>query len=115
MIGLKRHQNVAIPRVQRAVGQVLRVQGAVGQADVVENVVDLRSRYLIADLSLDQVEQAGGFLNAHSRRAADMENELPAVSLREKVFAKERHQNENGETKPQERGNEDAEAEDKFR
>jgi hypothetical protein len=31
-----------------------------------------------------------------------MKNELPAVSLREKVFAKERHKNENGETEPEE-------------
>jgi hypothetical protein len=41
-----------------------------------------------------------------------MKNELPAVRLREKVFAKERHENESGETKPQERGNEDAAPED---
>jgi len=31
-----------------------------------------------------------------------MKDELPAVGLREKVFAKEGHKNESGETKPQE-------------
>ena len=35
-------------------------------------------------------------------RGADMKNELPAVGLREKVFAKERHKNESSKTKPQE-------------
>jgi hypothetical protein len=31
-----------------------------------------------------------------------MEDELPAIGLREKVFAKERQEDKSGETKPQE-------------
>ena len=56
MIGLERDQEVAIPRAQRAVGKVLRVQRAVGQANVVENVIDLLSRYLLTDFSFDQIK-----------------------------------------------------------
>ena len=68
MIRLERNQNVAVARAERAVGQVLRVQRAVGQADVVEDVVDLRSWNLLADLSLNQIEELRRLFNAHSRR-----------------------------------------------
>src|ERR1017187_5579213 len=112
MIPLERYQNVPVAVAQSSVGQVLGIQGAVRQADVVENVVDLRSWNFLADLSLHQVEQARGFFNAHSGRAADMENELPAVGLGEEVFAKERYENESRKTKPEERRNEDASTED---
>ncbi len=101
VIGLERYQNVAVPCAQRSVGQVLRVQRAVGQADVVEDVVDLISWYLLTDLSLNQIEQLRGLFNTHSRRRPDMENELPTVSLREKVFTKERYQAKGDEAEPQ--------------
>ena len=56
MIRLERHEDVAIPGAERAVGEVLGVECAVGQADVIENAVDLLIRYLFADFSLDEIK-----------------------------------------------------------
>src|SRR5580692_5222110 len=100
MILLERHQNVAVSGSQRSIGQVLRIHAAIGQADVVENVVDLRRGNFFADLTFNEIEQASRLFNAHSGRRSHVKNELSAVRLGEKVFAKERHKNESGKTEP---------------
>ena len=97
----ERDEDVGIGCAGEARAIVDVVDVADGQADVIENVVDLCGRYLFADLALHKIEQARGFFNAHSRRGPDMKNELPAVGLRKEIFAQERHQNEGSETKPQ--------------
>ena len=48
----------------RAGGAVLQVERAVGQADVVEDVVHLAGGIVLADVLLDQVAEPGGLFDA---------------------------------------------------
>src|SRR5215470_18808173 len=108
VIFLQGHHNVAVVCSKRTVGQMLRVQGAVRQADVVQNVVDLARGNLFAYFVFDQIKEARGLFNAKTGRPTYVEDELAAVGIGEEVFAKEGKQEKHNKAGQQECGNEDA-------
>jgi hypothetical protein len=67
---------------------MLRVQGAIGQANVIENIVNLPSRDLFSDLAFNQIEQTSRFLDASSSRRPNMHDELTAIGRRQEYKGK---------------------------
>jgi hypothetical protein len=73
---------------------VLGVHGAVGQADVIENVVQFGGGDLVADVGFDQVAQPGGFFNAAPGGSAYVQNELAAIGAGKEILAQPGDQQE---------------------
>ncbi len=86
------------------------VDGAVGQADVVEDHVQLAGGDLAPDRRLDQIAQARGLLDAGAGLGPQVQDELPAVGVGEEVLAEPRSEQEGGQTDDQEDRNEDRSA-----
>jgi len=76
----------ASPGAERAGGVVHVIDGAIRQADVVEDVVELVGRNRPPYGVLDEVPPAGRFLNAGAGFGADVEEYLAAVRVREEVL-----------------------------
>src|ERR1700738_1272655 len=93
VLGGKRHKYVAGGRTDRSGIAVRKIDAAVGQAYVVDDVVDFIGRNLLSDRPLDLIAKIGGFLDAHSGRRAQMKFERAAVNAGEKVPAQPRNQN----------------------
>ena len=70
------------------------VHAAIGQADIVKDVVELTGGDLLTDGLLDQVTETGCLLDPESRLPANMQNEVAAIGARKEVLAKPRHQHE---------------------
>ncbi len=104
---LQRHHDVGVGRTDQAVGRIHGVEAAIGQADDVDDVVEIGLRHLGADILLDQIGDARGFLGAGAGLGAHMQDELPAVGGREEVVAEERRQAEHQDADAQENRNED--------
>jgi len=66
MVGLERDFDVGVVRSNRTTGQMLHVRSAVGKADVVQNVVDLGWRDLLANVVLNQVAELCRLLDARA-------------------------------------------------
>jgi hypothetical protein len=106
VVVLQADDDVAIHRADRARGAVGHVDGAVRQADAVDDRVDFLRRDQPADLALDLVEQRGGLLDAGAGGGAGMQGDGAAVHLGEEVAAEEGHQRQaaEGEDKEQREG-----------
>ncbi len=74
---------------------MLRVERAVGQADVVEDVVDLVGGNGLADVLFDQVAESGGLFDASAAFGAEMQDERAGVAAWEEVLAEERNSSRN--------------------
>ena len=85
---VERYQDVGVAGADQAGGGVLGVQGGVGQADVVQDVVELGGWDGAANLLLHQIADFGGVFNAGATGSAQVENERPAVAGGKEVLAK---------------------------
>ena len=74
------------------------IDGAIRQADVVEDVVQLFRRNYPPNRGLDEVHQPGGFFDACAGFGADVEEYLAAVRARDEVLSQPGHQEKGGET-----------------
>src|SRR5207302_5559053 len=88
----ERDENVRVSRADQARGGVLQIQCAVGQPDVIENVVHLIGWHGPANVLLDEVAEPGCLLDAGTALGAHMKDERARVAAGEEVLAKERHQ-----------------------
>src|ERR1700730_8377325 len=93
VLGGKSHKNVCVRCADRSGIAVREIDPAVGQAYVVDDVVDFIGRNLLSDRPLDLIAKIGGFLDAHSGRRAQMKFERAAVNAGEKIPAQPRDQN----------------------
>src|SRR5580693_3775470 len=94
MIFPQRNHYVAVVLTQRAVGQMLRIHGAIREATIVEDVIELFRRNLRANIVLNQIAQSRHFFNAHSWTATNMENKLSTIRIRKKVLTEPGQQQE---------------------
>ena len=87
VLRLERDQDLAVGRRHERRVAEGQVDAAGGEADVVEDGVDLVGRDRLADHVLDLGEAALGLLEARAGRGADVQAELPGVDRREEVHA----------------------------
>ncbi len=107
VIGLERDHDVGVRGADGARGRVRQVDGAVGQADVVEDRVHLARRDDLPDGGFDQVGEPRGLLDAGAGLGAHVQDELAAVGVGEEVLAEPGHQPAAATTAQQEARDED--------
>ncbi len=107
MVFLERHQDVRIARAEQPRSRVLRVQCAVGQADVVEDVVDLGLRHLAADGLLHQIAELGCLLDARPALRPHMKDERSIVGGWKEVLTEKRQQRKDTQAGQQKDGHEE--------
>ena len=67
------------------------IDGAVRQADVVQNGVHFRARNFTADECLDRIAELCGFLDTCSGLGSQMKNEFAVVAAWKEVLSQPRH------------------------
>ena len=82
------HHDVSISGSNQSRGSEHVVDCAVGQSDVIEDVVHLLRRNLLTDGRLDEVAKPGGFLNTRSGLYPHMQNELPVIAGWKEILTK---------------------------
>ena len=90
VIFLQADQRVAVLRADGAGVLIGHVDAGERQADIVDDIVELIGRNDAAHGLFDQIEQAGGFLDAGAGLGADMHQDLPGIDRRKEVLAQER-------------------------
>ena len=91
---LERDQRIAVLGADGASVLVGHVDAAERQADVVDDVVDLRRRDDAAHRLLDELEEARGLLDARAGLGAHVHQDLPGVDRREEILPEKRHERE---------------------
>ena len=86
---------------------MLRVERAVRQADVVEDVVHLGRRHSLADVLLNQIAELGGLFDSGAALGAQMQDEGAGIAAGKEVLSQERNQQKRAEAEQQEDGNKD--------
>src|SRR3981081_77796 len=101
------HQNVGVRAAHRRRIAVREIDAAVGQAYVVNYVLDFARRNLPPNRLLHLIAKVGGFFNAHSSGGAHMKLETAGVDAGEEVAAQPGNQNyERSDTAGEERDQE---------
>ncbi len=93
VIGRQGHKNICVRCANRRRIAVGKIDAAVGQPDVVDNIVDFARRNLLPNRLLDLIAKVGGLLNAHSGRSTHVKLEGAAVHAGEEVLAQPWDQN----------------------
>src|SRR4029077_1175604 len=104
------HQNVGVARSDEARCAVHKIDGAVGQSDVIQNVVDIVLGNLAPYRALDEVAQLRCLLDPRATLGAQMEDELTVVGVRKKILTEPRHKEECRRTGQQKRRDEQGSA-----
>src|ERR1700726_1656711 len=108
VLGGQTHHNVCIRAAHRRRVAVGEIDTAVGQANVVNDVLDFARRNLASNRLLDLIAKVGGFFNAHSGGATHMKLETASVNAGKEVAAQPRNQNyQRSETAGKEHNQED--------
>src|SRR6185369_5268812 len=84
------HEDVGVGGADGRGRAVAQVDAAVGQADVVDDAVQLRGGNLPADLRLHEVAELRRLLDARPRAGAEVQLELAGVHEGEEVLPQER-------------------------
>src|ERR1700732_2082057 len=103
----QRDQNVRVTRTDQAGGGVLQVQRAVGQSDIVENVVHLIGWHGLADVLFDQIAEPGGLFNAGAELSEKIKKTRAGIAAWEEVVAEKGFQQKRAQAECQEHRNED--------
>src|ERR1700693_5353719 len=93
MIGGQGYENVGVRCANGGRIAVRKIDAAVRQADVVNDVMDFPCRNLLSNRLLDLIAKIGRFFNAHAGGSTQMKLESPAVYAGEKIPAEPRKQN----------------------
>src|SRR5258708_30588634 len=93
MIGGQGHENIGVRAPNRSRIAVGKIDATVGQANVVNDVMDFSRRNLLSNRLLDLIAKIGRFFNAHASGSTQMKLESPAVYAGEEVPAQPRKQN----------------------
>src|SRR4030081_2820635 len=81
----ERHQNIRIGGADSSCAAVGRIDAAVGQSDVVNNVGDFARRQLLPDRSLDETREPGSVCEAVAGGGAHGEIEGAAIDGGEEI------------------------------
>ena len=109
MIGGQGHENVGVRRSNRGRVTVGKIDAAVRQANVVNDVVDFARRNLLSNRLFDLITKIGCFFNAHSGGSTQMKLKSAAVHTGEEVLAQPGKENyERAQTASEERNEEHA-------
>ncbi len=108
MAVLQREQQFSIEGADGAGVAVREVDAAVGNAQVVEDGLELVGRHQLADGDFHPVGQARGFLDAGAGGGAHMQADLPRIHGREEVAAQHRVQQARQQTEAEEEADETA-------
>ena len=106
MLFVQRDQDVGVGRADRSRVAIDVIDGAVRQADIVEDVVELRGWNGLADGGLDLVAEPGRLFDAGAGLGPHMQDELPAVGVGEEVLAEPGDEDETAEADEQKDGDE---------
>ena len=87
VLGGKSHKNVGVRCADWSRIAVRKIDAAVGQTYVVDDVVDFACWNLLSNRLLDLIAKVGGFLDAHSGGRAQMKFERAAVNAGKEVPA----------------------------
>ena len=103
------HKNVGIRSAHRRGIAVGKVDAAVGEAYVVDHVLDLACRNLFPNCPLNLIAEVCRLFNTHSRRRMHVQFERAAVHARKEVLAEPRNQHhKRADTKHEERSQKDS-------
>src|SRR6267378_2810611 len=92
MVFFERYQNIGVACSDKARCAVHEIDGAVGQADIVQDVVHLALGNLTPNRAFDEIAQLRGLFDPRAALGSEMEDELTAVRIRKEVLTKPRHQ-----------------------
>ncbi len=87
VVGRKRNKNVGIGCADWSRIAIGKIDAAVRQADVIDDIVHFAWRNLLSNRLLDLIAKVGGFLDAHSSGRTKMKLERTAVYTRKEVPA----------------------------
>src|ERR1700722_9784628 len=102
MVFFQRDQDIGVVRTDQARCGVLKIQGTVWQADVVQDIVDLGRWNRLADVLLDQIAQPRGLLDTGSALRPQMQDKGAGIAAREEVLSEEGQQQEGAEEEDKE-------------
>src|SRR6202521_3943964 len=103
----QRHKNVSVRTANRRRIAVGEIDTTVGQANVVNDVLNFARRNLASNRLLDLIAKVGGFFNAHSGGSTHMKLERAGINAGEEVAAQPGNQNyQRSETAGKERNQE---------
>src|SRR6202166_2281768 len=92
VIFVEGHQNIGVARSDEARGAVHEIDGAVRQADIVQDVVYFALRDLAADGALNEVAQLRGLFDSRAALGAEVQDELTAVGVGKEILTEPRHE-----------------------
>ena len=84
------HLDVGVGRANRRGRGIRKIQGGIGQADVVEDGDKLVGRNLLADRGFDLIAEGRRLFDAHASVGANVDHELAGVNRGKKVLPQER-------------------------
>src|SRR5208282_1530557 len=87
MVLSQRYHNVSVPRADGSRVAVGEIHAAVGQSDVINDADHFLGRELLTNGILNSIAKVRRFLNAGSGGRPQVQGELTAVNLGEKVLA----------------------------
>src|ERR1700676_357889 len=96
VLGGQTHHNVGIRTAHRRRIAVGEIDAAVGQADVVDDVLDFARGNLTSNRVLNPIAKIGRFFNAHSGGSTHMKLETAGVNAGKEIAAQPRDQNYQG-------------------
>ena len=89
---LERDEDVRVGRADYTGVRVGKIDTGIGQADVIEDAIEVLGGNFLANGGLDLVAQLGRFLHAQTSLGADVELEFARINRGEKVLTEERNQ-----------------------
>ena len=109
MLGIERDQNLGIAGADGSVGTVGLVDAGVGQADVVENRLQLSvAGIFLVQSGFDLVAEARRLFHAQAGAGAHMQAQQSRIHLRKEVLPEEHEESEREHAENQEANDEDA-------
>src|SRR5580692_3061457 len=113
MIFLEGHQNIGVARSDEARRAVHKINRAVRQPDVVQDVVRLALGNLTPYRAFDEIAQLRGLFDSRAALGAKVEDELTVVAARKEVLAEPRDKEERSKANQKKGGDEKGPAMDK--
>src|SRR5216684_6296426 len=102
MLGIECKQNLGIAGANGSAGTVGLVNAGVGQADVVENRLQLTPGNLLMEHGFDLVAKARRLFDSQTGTGANMQAQQAGIHLRKKVLSQEHEQPQREHAKDQE-------------
>src|SRR6202140_3406079 len=107
VLGGKRYKNVGVRCADRRPIAVGEFDAAVGQADVVDDVMNFARRNFLSNRLLDKIAKVSGFFNTHSGWSAPMTFHSAVIAAGTEIPAQPGNQNCQSTEPTREEGNQE--------